>query len=180
MVIIFRSFVAMGALTLLSVAAYAGSAPKELWGKSIILTWGELRFQRNLPELNFRNITDALSRKIYISTKGQWFDRFASHQDARDSIGASVRRPGGGGRDVQFTGRTITMTGAGKGGIARKITIEFNESFTTCEAHIIFAKPAGSDVVTGTNMNTRRPMEIRSATVGSVSCSVRDGNVFGQ
>ena len=125
-----KSFAVMGVLSLLSATAHAGPAPKELYGKSIILTWAELRDQRNFPEINFRRITDLLSRKIYISTKGQWFDRFASHQDARESIGTSASGPGGGRREVQFSGRTITMIGAGKGGIARKITIEFNESFT--------------------------------------------------
>jgi hypothetical protein len=34
-------------------------------------------------------------------------------------------------------GEDITMTGSGKGGMARRATTEFNDSFTTCEAHII-------------------------------------------
>jgi hypothetical protein len=61
------------------------------------------------------------------------------------------------------------------------MTIEFDESFTTCEAHVIFAKQAGSDVVIGHHLVTGAAnKEIRSATVTGVSCSVRDGNVFAQ
>jgi hypothetical protein len=39
------------ALTLLCAVAYAGSPPKELYGKSIIVTWGEHRSQRELGRL---------------------------------------------------------------------------------------------------------------------------------
>jgi hypothetical protein len=36
-----KSFPVMGLLTLLSAAAHAGSAPKELYGKSISVAWSE-------------------------------------------------------------------------------------------------------------------------------------------
>jgi hypothetical protein len=143
-----KSFAVMGVLTLLSAAAHAGSAPKELYGKSIILTWGEHRNQRMFGEASFRDVNVALSRTIYISTKGQWFGRFAAGSQSHESIGTSGAPLGGGLREVQFSGRSITATSASKGGIARRMTIA-----------------AG---------------EIRSATVPSVSCSVRDGNVFAQ
>jgi hypothetical protein len=174
------------ALTLLSSGvAYAASAPKELYGKSIVITWIEHRSQRHLDQANFQDVNVPLSRKIYISTKGQWFGRFAAmspkgREGGYEAIGTSGTTHSGGPRDVQFSGRTITLTGTSAGGLARRTTIEFNESFTTCEAHIIFAKQTGSDVVVGRNLVTGQLQEYRSATVSSVSCSVRDGNVFAE
>jgi hypothetical protein len=122
---------------------------------------------------------------IYISTKGQWFGRFAPRQSGKghESIGTSGTHDssGGGPREVQFSGRSIIVTGAGQGGISRRTTIEFNEGFTTCNAQLIFAKEAGRDVVVGNNLDTgAADKEIRSVTISNVSCSVRDGNVFAQ
>jgi hypothetical protein len=72
-----KSFAVMGVLMLLSVTAHAAAAPKELYGKSTIVTWTEHRNQRQLGQTDFRDVDVSLSRKIYISTKGQWFDRHA-------------------------------------------------------------------------------------------------------
>jgi hypothetical protein len=180
-----KSFAVMGVLTLLLAAAHAGSAPKELYGKSMIITWTEQRSQRMFGQADFRNVNVQLSHKVYVSTKGQWFSRFSggmerNGENGREAIGASATSPTG--ERPQFSGRTITMTGASKEGLGRRTTIEFNESFTTCEAHIIVAKQAGSDVVIGHSLVTGAAnKEIRSAAVtGGPSCSVRDGNVFAQ
>lgn len=182
---IYKSFTLIAALTLLSQVAYAGSAPKELYGKSIIITWTEHRNQRHEDQANFRDVDVPLSRKIYISTEGHFFGRFSAmspsgREGAREGFGTSGTSAGGGPREVQFGSRTITLTGASTGGLARRTTIEFNESFSTCEALIIFAKQAGSDVVIGRNLVTGGLNEIRSATVTNVSCSVHNGNVFAQ
>jgi hypothetical protein len=181
-----KSFAVMGALALLSAAAYAGSAPpKELYGKSIIFAWTEQRSQRQLGQANFRDIVDPLSIKIYVSTTGRPFNRFASTSRGRkvssEGVGASGISSGGGPRLTEFKGRTLIMTATSKGGLARRFTINFNENYSTCEAQVVVAKQAGSDVVLGRNLYTGEPQEIRSARVSSgPSCSVRDGNVFAQ
>jgi hypothetical protein len=66
------------------------------------------------------------------------------------------------------------------GDLAHRITIEFNEGFTTCEAQIVSAKSAGANVSVMTRNLYGEQIEVRSATVTGVSCSVRDGNVFAQ
>jgi hypothetical protein len=186
---IHKSFTVIAALILLSAVAYAESPPKELYGKSIIITWTEHRNQRHVDQANyqanFRDVDVPLSRQIYISTEGHFFGRFSARsprgrEGSHEAIGTSGKSVGGGPREVQFSAQTITLTGASSGGLARRITIEFNESFSTCEAHIIFAKQAGSDVVVARNLVTGGLNEIRSATVTGVSCSVRDGNVFAE
>jgi hypothetical protein len=178
-----------GALILLYEVAHAESPPKELYGKSIIISWTEHRNQRHIDQANyqanFRDVDIPLSRKIYVSTEGRLFKRFSAkspggREGSHEAIGTSGTSVGGGPTEIQFSSRTMTLTGASSGGLARRTTIEFNESFTTCEAHIIFAKEAGSDVVVGGNLVTGGRNEIRSATVTNVSCSVQEGNVFAQ
>ena len=72
----------------------------------------------------------------------------------------------------------MTLIGTSKGGLARRTTIEFNESFTNCQAQVVFAKQADRDVVVGRSLVTGEPIEIRSVTVTGVTCAIREGNVF--
>jgi hypothetical protein len=62
-----RSFTIIGALTLLSAVAYAGPAPKELYGKSITVAWSESRDQRVETEKEVRNFGQAVKMNLYIS-----------------------------------------------------------------------------------------------------------------
>jgi hypothetical protein len=63
------------ALTLLSAVAYSASPPKELYAKSIIVTWTEHRNQRQVGEADFRDVVVPLSLTIYVSTIGRPFSR---------------------------------------------------------------------------------------------------------
>jgi hypothetical protein len=184
-----KSFAVTGALALLSAAAHAGSPPKELYGKSIIVTWTEERNQRNFGESSFRDMIVPLSMTIYVSSVGRPFFRLTStgmgrhsyrNLSSREGIGATGTSSGGGLRQIQFQGRSLIFTGSSGGGLALRSTITFNETFSACEAQIIAAKLAGAEVGVGRNLFTRQSMEIRSATVTGVSCSVHDGNVFAQ
>jgi hypothetical protein len=129
------------ALTLLSAAAHAGSPPKELYGKSIIVSWTEQHNQRFTGDANYRNVLVPLSNSIYISATGRVFTRtivgtWAPHE----AVGTGGTSPGGGPRQIQFSARTMTWTGASTGGVGRRITIDFNEGFTTCQAHESMSK----------------------------------------
>lgn len=74
-------------------------------------------------------------------------------------------------------GQSFTLISTSKGGVARRITVGFNDTFSTCTAQVVFAKEAGANVVMGKSLYTGKPLEIRSGTVSGVSCKVRDGNV---
>jgi hypothetical protein len=173
------SFTIIGVLATWTAAAHAGSAPKELYGKSIVFTWAENRSQRLLGQTNFRDVLVPLSHSVYISTTGRLFDRFVagSQNAAHETIGTSATSVGGGPKQIQFSGRTMTLIATNKGGMARKTTIEFNDSFNTCQADVVFAKQAGSNVVVG---GFTGQLEIRSSSITGVTCSVREGNVFAQ
>jgi hypothetical protein len=70
-----KGIVVSAALTLLSAAAHAGSAPKELYGKSIVVAWSESRDQRVETEKEVRNFGQAVQMNLYISTAGRPFSR---------------------------------------------------------------------------------------------------------
>jgi hypothetical protein len=147
------------------------------------LSHGTNTNQRGSAKQTYVDVT--LSRMRDVSTKGQWFGRFAPRQSGKghESVGTNGTHDScwGGPREVQFGGRPIIVTGAGQGGISRRTTIEFNEGFTVCDAHIISAKEADRDVFVGNNLVTEAAdKEIHSVTVSNVSYSVRDGNVFAQ
>jgi hypothetical protein len=75
---IHKSFTVIAVPIPLSAVAHAGSAPKELYGKSIIIAWTEQRSQRQLGQANFRDVLVPLSHSVYISTAGRIFDRFVA------------------------------------------------------------------------------------------------------
>ena len=179
----------IGIFTALPSVAAGQTAPQGMRGKTIIIAWTEHRSQRQLGEANFRDIVNPLSWTIYISTVGRPFSRYTTlgvdrrayrRTASSESVGTSGTSLGGAIREILFkNGSLVAMRTVG-GGYARRITVDFNESYSTCDAQVIFAKEPGKDIVVGRNMFTGRPMEIRSGTVSSVSCLVREGNVFSQ
>lgn len=69
-VMIYKSVTIVGVLTLVSAVAHAGSAPKDLYGKSIAASWFESRAQNDR--------TGALQNpqiSIYVSSAGRTFAR---------------------------------------------------------------------------------------------------------
>lgn len=78
------------ALSLLSASTYAGSAPKELYGKSISVVWSEAIAQRPDSQQWTRHIGESYNMSIYISTEGRPFVRLV-----QANIGSSPDRAGG-------------------------------------------------------------------------------------
>jgi len=171
-------------LIMFPVEAYSQDAPPALRGKSVSVTWAENRDQRRAGELAFRQVMVPQSLTIYVGTNGRPFSRRASGQGFRfgpiDSVGTSGATFGGGARQIWFANRSLNMIGTSKGGVARRWTIRFNESYSACDAEVVFAKQAGAAVVVGRQMSNGQPVEIRSGSITGTSCSLRDGNVFAE
>jgi hypothetical protein len=106
------TFLAAG-LTLLSAVAYAGSAPKELYGKSITVAWSEARTMKFESEQLVRNTGTAVQMNIYISTSGRPFVRVISHGFA------------GHGHHEQLGGWPSALTEAAPGETAAKDHVDF-------------------------------------------------------
>jgi hypothetical protein len=184
-------FTAIGVLTLLSsAAAHAGSAPKELYGKSISVGWTESLTGRFGSEQLTRNIGRSCQMSIYISTAGRPFVRIRQNQFG--GMGLQIKTGGAvemnrtsetapdvssssATEHVNFEGRSIIVNTQFESG-ARRIAIDFDHN-AGCKADVVNGKEAGKKLEGGVQ---RGRFEASSIQVGSVSCSIREGNVFGQ
>jgi hypothetical protein len=173
------------ALTLLSsAAAYAGSAPRELYGKSITIFWFESRTQSGPQEGGLRNPEIAL----YISTEGRIFSRLrvaiaprngfsgvkalhsASAEQGPETSGAKVG-------NTEFAGHSLIMTSLFESG-ARRISVEFDDGFTSCKAKILYGKESGQRTTRQTSMFSGQGEEVGAIQMSGVGCSIREGNIF--
>jgi hypothetical protein len=180
-----KSFAIMGALTLLSATAHAASsAPKELYGKSITVAWTEARTQRFESEQQVRNTGTSVQVSIYISTAGRPFVRVINtsvydhniHEQSGVSRGGVTETVPGeaAARDrIDFEARSIVVYRQFRSG-ARRISIDLDGA--TCKATVVNGREGGKHIETYGYGSA----EVLTLQVGSVSCSIREGNVFGQ
>jgi hypothetical protein len=170
-------------LLALPAAALAQSAPAAMRGKSVVVTWSENRTQRFVGEQQVRHLQVGYTMSVYVSSAGRPFSRLTATMPrggsgSAEHVGAGGRSSSGGARQVQFQGRSLVMT-AGLTGGARRISVDFGDAFTSCSARVLIAKQVGSQSMRGKGLVSGRELEILSASAGSASCSVREGNVFG-
>jgi hypothetical protein len=170
------------------VSSAAMAAPKELYGKSIVISWSEDRVQRQVGETAFQSRLIAGGLSVYVSSQGNVFNRtsaasaqgnrrnIASHnyrfQGSRDQVGSA------GNSKVSFQGHTMTAIQPSEHG-ARLITVTFDASFSGCTAEVIRGKEQGANAMVANSMiHPGVKVEIQSAKTSGASCSMKDGNVF--
>jgi len=178
-------------LALLSVClapavCHAQNAPAQLRGKSVVASWTEERLQRlgGMGEFTQRGVAQQLS--AYISNEGRVFARRAAWSSGGgkkgpgniSSVGASTAGATGNQR-AQISGRTLMVTNNFRGG-ARMARIEFSPDFSSCTANVILGRENGAGIARGRSSISGAALEIKEAHVTNPSCSVREGNVFGQ
>jgi hypothetical protein len=184
---IFRSFAVMGALMVLSATAHAGSPPKELYGKSVAVAWTETRSLRFESDQQVRYVTRSHQMNIYISSVGRPFVRLIStgvgafnlHQLGNPGYRSSLTEAAPGeaaAEHVDFEGRSIVVYRQFRSG-ARRIAIHVDG--TACKATIVNGREGGKNIQSSGDQG-HGGVESLSIQVGSVSCSIREGNVFGQ
>ena len=182
-------FVCAAALALPAfTAAYAGSAPpKQLYGKSVTVSWTETRSQRFVGEQTFHPLSVSLQRSVYISTAGRVFARTSaaasrgrkSVSGADEAVGTTGANSSGGARDIQFQGNSIIMTGSFTAS-ARRVEVSMDSSFESCTAQAITAKQVGTKIASWRAIGSGRQIEVESVSAGPASCSVKNGNVFAE
>jgi hypothetical protein len=80
---------------------------------------------------------------------------------------------------TQFAGHSLIMTTEFQSG-ARQITVDFDSSFTSCQAKVVHGKEAGVGTIHQTSVFGGKQVEARAIEVSGVTCSVPEGNVFTQ
>jgi hypothetical protein len=172
---------------LITAGEAAPAPPKELYGKSIVLSWSETRTGGSGGFL-----TLSLQMSIYVSTEGRTFRRVVVTRGSRrrglsqgqhHATASREHGPGEGpppgvkaGR-TQFAGHSLIMTTEFQSG-ARQITVDFDSSFTSCQAKVVHGKEAGVGTMRQTSVFGGKQVDVRGIEVSGVTCSVKEGNVF--
>ena len=166
---------------LIATRAEAAGAPDQLKGKSVTLTWAETRQQRHVGEPNFYEVTASSKLSIYVSTAGRVFSRLTnSVRGVGSGTNEQVAGERGGPvptRTPSFDGQTMTVIGEGKGGV-RRILVDFDASFGSCNAKVAIAFEAGKSAVLFSPI-TKKYVEMKSVSSSGASCAVQSGNVLG-
>jgi hypothetical protein len=161
--------------------------PKELYGKSVIVSWIEMRDQRPEGEQTWRLVEGNQSLKIYVSEVGRVFNdlSYSTRGGSADRGGQIAGQRSGypaisGYREITFKGRSLLiMLPHGRGG-ATRISAEFDSSFGSCSAEVVSARESQGTIIKVYSQIIKRMNEVRSIKVSGSACGVRSGNVFGR
>jgi hypothetical protein len=171
---------------LLSATPVPAQAPAQLRGKSVVASWTEERVQRVSGETDFSSRSVPQTLSVYISNEGRVF---AKRTAVSSKGGGGMRPRGSGSRESvgedsaanqggHVSGHTLTVANKLAGG-ARMARIEFNQDFSSCTANVILGREGADTIARGRSLISGQELEIKSAKVSGTSCSVQNGNVFG-
>jgi hypothetical protein len=164
--IVFLSFLSTAWLS----AAHAGGAPTQLYNKSIDIYWGENTSNKRVADGTVVNTAGRLERIVYISSKGRPFIRVSGGDNYNShtfEVGPDVAKG-----STDFRGNVLVITGQNMA-VARQITIIFDAAFSGCTASVRAGKNGAAPKWIGFD---GAPYELLSISVGSASCSIKDGN----
>ena len=161
--------------------AVAQAAPgADLVGKSVLVSWTENRQQRTAGS-EVRPVTRNFQLQVYVSGAGRPFTRLTNTgrggTHSNEQVGGGGESLGGGARTVTVNGNSIVLQ-ANWGNYARSLRIEVAPGGSGCSAQMSVGKEPGSAPKAYRN-TTGQTIEVHSLSVNGVSCSVRQGNVFG-
>jgi hypothetical protein len=168
----FRDSPAVGPVASLATLAFLATAPsasaatppQQLFNKTILVSFSIMWSSAPGPL--------SVQRQIYVSSNGRIFVRGTRSTgraaDSNDVSLGTYRYEGG-----RIVGYYKLNTGA------NQITVSFDPSFTTCTAALQFGRPSGESY-RGTAPDGVTRTSSTAPTASGVSCSIRDGNPFGQ
>jgi hypothetical protein len=161
----------------------AAAAPSQLYGKSVTVNWSETRSQRAVgQEPAFHPVSIPFTLTVYVSSEGHIFRRLSSitpngrQSGAKDRVGESSSGANSS-FAAQFRGNAMVASGS-NGGFGLHVEVTFDSSFGGCTAQVIAAKQSGSRTVMLRSIASGATIEVESASAGSASCSVAQGNPF--
>jgi hypothetical protein len=167
--------------------------PTLLYGKSVSYRWME---DIEVKFVNGRSIHRVISQAngMHISTAGRIFSqsgRMTVGSPGRmgppssNTLGAGVSRDPEGGviksnvrykGTGEFKGHTLTKTMMFESG-ARRVTVNFDESFRTCTVDVVYGKENGAPGVVAYGLSGR--LTLSAHQVSGQNCTISDGNMFG-
>jgi hypothetical protein len=167
-----RLLVSAIAILLSAVSAAADTTPKQLYNKSITVTWGEAQVVKDVSSGKTYTPTIRIEVVLYISSAGRRFTRSRSISGRFDET--NLTPPQESTAVMIFRGNSMTYYGK-RGGIGRQYTFAFDPSFSSCTVSIVVGKSTSSPKFTGIDGVV---YELLSASVAAAACSIKDGNAF--
>jgi hypothetical protein len=171
-------------ISTLSVATAHAAAPTGATNKSVELNWRETRTDRILwsGKINSFSIQNRLT--IYVSSQGQVFSELLRNGNVVRQAGSDKPQGNNDQRTWKFNnwhfeGRALVgLQGFGPTG-ARRLGIEFDDSFRGCRATIQSGRTGPAKTTIATYMENGVQAEVLSETIEPPTCAVREGNAFG-
>jgi hypothetical protein len=162
----------------------AQAAPAQLYGKSVVVSWTENRMQTTDRDAGPTAVTGTGQLSVYVSEKGRPFSRVSMAIAGRGSRGArsgqrDTVQGDGSARTISFGGKSMNATMPRGNAGALLISVTFDSSFQGCSAHVVSGKTGGAQSTRVTSIITGRQYEFYSVKTSGESCSIQNGNVFG-
>ena len=149
----------------------ASAAPAQLQNKSVVIGWSE-SIQEKDEAGQVINTSLNRERVAYISSAGRVFVRAST--SSRYAQKRNEMAPGANSGTLAFQGNSLVGTSV-FAGFARRLTVNFDASFSSCSASVVYGKAGGPQK--WKSIDGSLTYEVLSMSVGSVSCSIRDGNL---
>ena len=182
----------IGAILLPAFAAAAitpaDAAPRQLYGKSVVIGWREDRQQRTGADNQIRAIGVSAEMRVYISEAGRPFSRLtmfmvnrhghlkSGNADAVDGVGTAPK--GHFASTVNFNGATMIVGQPRGAGGAQQVLVRFDSGFQTCSAQVMVGRSSNSGSISTTSLINGQHVEMFSVKASGESCHVQNGNVF--
>jgi hypothetical protein len=165
------------------------AAPRQLYGKSIVVSWQEERLQRRDGDDQPVSMSASGTLQVYISDQGRPFSRLtmgiitrrgkfkSGNADAVDGAGS---REGGKtfARNISFGGQSMAITQPRGAGGAMRVLVDFDRGFENCTAHILIGKGSGQAMMKTHSLATGKRVDIYSAKASAETCQTHVGNLF--
>ena len=168
---------------LIAAEARADPMPSGLRGKSLVLNWsrtftvfsGGGMTNAAAASGQLHTVANYLTVKVYVSLQGRVFSSL------RQKGGLDHNAVSGTGNNVlnwQFEGGALIADQAFVQG-ARRITVNFGDGFDTCSLNVIYGKQDGTATIIVKTDQGGGEVEEDNNVIASTSCSVQQGNIFG-
>jgi hypothetical protein len=163
-----------------------GASAAPVRNKSVELSWEELRTDKVLWSGKVSSFSIRTRLDLYISSQGKVFSQMtrvgSGKGVANISRQAGEEKPGGSLHwkisNWHFEGRALVGHQEFGPNGARRMSVEFDDNFLSCTAAIQAGRASAKNMI-ATYADTGEKAEVLSEEIRSPTCSVRDGNVFG-
>jgi hypothetical protein len=165
----------------------AGSAPAQLLGKSVAVSWTDTRDMsfEDAPHVTRMYLSNL---KVYISSAGRAFIEFTlaiQTPGGRSASAVGQQAPGdtrssrGNPRFIHFEGDSLIVDQQLGDVGARRVAIKFGNNYTSCTASIITGK-LGEEPIHSRGMISGRSLTFYSIQPSTPQCSISEGPAFSQ